>query len=160
MYREYLADRGYDVTTATDGEQAVVLALKDHFDIAIVDIAMPKLDGLGLTMVLRSYTRTKRLAIISLSARTGVLARAAAVGAGADLALEKPCPPDELEVTIQAFLPRRCNARPSGLSQPCPWLSGPTSTGSERLSARPAGSSSPPARSAAAPGSSRSLSAR
>jgi two-component system KDP operon response regulator KdpE len=104
MYAEYLAGRGYDVTIATDGEQAVDLALREHFDVAVVDIGMPRLDGFGVARVLRNYTRTKRLPIISLSARTGEQVRSEAMDAGANLALEKPYPPDQLEATLQAFL--------------------------------------------------------
>jgi len=107
MYSDYLASRGFDVACARDGEAAVEVALKETFDIIIVDTVMPKLDGIGLLMVLRNYSKTKRVPMISLSARSGEEARAAAVDAGANLAMEKPCSPEELEQTIRVFLRRR-----------------------------------------------------
>jgi DNA-binding response OmpR family regulator len=107
MYGEYLTSKGYEVTTASDGEIAVNLALRQEFDIFVIDIAMPRLDGLGVMMVLRNYNRTRRIPIVSLSARAGLEHRTAAVEAGANLALEKPCPPEELEATLKVLLDRR-----------------------------------------------------
>jgi DNA-binding response OmpR family regulator len=107
MYGEYLTGRGYAVTTATDGEVAVDCALKADFDIAVIDIAMPRLDGIGVMMVLRNYSRTKRMPIVCLSARTGEESRAAALDAGANIALDKPCLPEDLESTLKVLLDRR-----------------------------------------------------
>jgi two-component system response regulator CpxR len=107
MYSSYLAHKGYEVTVAMDGQGAVDLALKDPFDVAVIDIGLPKLDGLGVIMVLRNYRKTMRLPMITLSAKTGEAMRAAAIDAGANLAMEKPCPPEELEQTIDVFIKRR-----------------------------------------------------
>jgi DNA-binding response OmpR family regulator len=104
MYGEYLRMQGYDVMVATDGAQGVDMALNQHFDIAVIDIAMPKLDGIGLMMVLRNYARTKNMPMVSLSARSGPEIRTAALDAGANIALEKPYAPEELAAVIQGLL--------------------------------------------------------
>jgi DNA-binding response OmpR family regulator len=104
LYREYLSRRGYDVATASDGEEAVARAVNGNFDIAIVDIGLPKLDGLSVIMTLRSYNKTRRMRLVTLSALTGEKARAAAIDAGADIVLEKPCPPEEVELIVNTLV--------------------------------------------------------
>jgi two-component system KDP operon response regulator KdpE len=107
MYSSYLDRLGYKVAIAMDGAAAVDLALREHFDLAIIDIGLPKLDGIGVMMVLRNYTKTRRMPIVSLSARTGPETRAAALDAGANMAVEKPCTPEELQQVVEALLHRR-----------------------------------------------------
>jgi DNA-binding response OmpR family regulator len=107
MYSSYLVQQGYEVLVAKDGEAAVEFALQKSFDIAVIDIGLPKLDGIGVMMVLRNYTKTRRIPLISLSARVGEEIRTAAVNAGANLAVEKPCPPEDLGSIIEVLLRRR-----------------------------------------------------
>jgi two-component system KDP operon response regulator KdpE len=107
MYTMFLEQKGYRVSVAADGEAAVNAALRETFDVAVVDIGLPKLDGIGVMMVLRNYTKTKRMPLISLSARTGEAVRAAAIDAGANLAVEKPCLPEQLEELISGVLHRQ-----------------------------------------------------
>ena len=106
MYRQFLQRRGYVVTVASDGEEAVTCALNGTFDIVVLEIELPKLDGIQVVTLLRSYTSTSRLPVVTLSAQTGEHVRAAAVDAGADLALEKPLPPEDLEAAIRVFVER------------------------------------------------------
>jgi DNA-binding response OmpR family regulator len=106
MYRQFLVARGYVVSVAFDGEEAVTRALNGRFDIVVLDLALPKLDGIQVLTLLRSYTSTSRLPVVTLSARTGEAVRAAALDAGADLALEKPLPPEDLESAIRVFVER------------------------------------------------------
>jgi DNA-binding response OmpR family regulator len=105
MYRHYLEARGYDVVVASDGETAITRALNGSFDLIVLDVVMPKVNGLEVLRRLRSYSSTRALPVITLS-HVGVQARAAAVDAGADLALEKPCPPNDLENAIRVFIER------------------------------------------------------
>jgi two-component system KDP operon response regulator KdpE len=107
LYSSYLDRLGYKVSIAMDGAAAVDLALRERFDLAIIDIGLPKLDGIGVMMVLRNYTKTRRMPIVSLSARTGPETRAAALDAGANMAVEKPCTPEELQQVVEALLHRR-----------------------------------------------------
>jgi DNA-binding response OmpR family regulator len=79
MYRQFLKRCGCVVTVASDGEEAVSLALNGRFDIVVLDLALPKLDGIQVLTLLRSYTSTSRLPVVTLSARTGEPVRTAAV---------------------------------------------------------------------------------
>jgi len=80
--------------------------VNENFDIAIIDIGLPKLDGLSVIMTLRSYAKTRRMPLVTLSAMTGEKARAAAIDAGADMALEKPCTPEEVELIVNTLIHR------------------------------------------------------
>jgi DNA-binding response OmpR family regulator len=106
MYRQFLVARGYIVSVASDGEEAVTRALNERFDIVVLDLALPKLDGIQVVTQLRSFTSTRGLPVVTLSAQTGEHVRGAAVEAGADLALEKPLPPQDLESAIRVFVDR------------------------------------------------------
>jgi DNA-binding response OmpR family regulator len=106
MYALYLASVGYEVDLAADGHQALGRARAQRPDVIVLDIALPKLDGLGVIRVLRGEESTAKVPIITLSASAGPQVSAAAVEAGADLALEKPCLPDELEMAIRRFVPK------------------------------------------------------
>ncbi|SRR6266851_10234715 len=106
IYKQFLKARGYVVTVASDSEDAVSRALNGTFDLVVLDIALPKLDGIQVLTLLRSYTCTSRLQVITLSASPGAAVRAAALDAGAVLALEKPLSPEDLEAAIHAFVER------------------------------------------------------
>src|SRR5260221_10334851 len=97
IYREFLEARGYLVTVASDGEEAVNRALNASFDVMVLDIVLPRLDGLQVLTLLRSYSSTRALPVMTISAQTGEHVRAAALDAGADIALEKPLTPGDLE---------------------------------------------------------------
>ncbi len=68
MYRQFLKTRGYVVAVASDGEDAVSRALNGTFDLVVLDIGLPKLDGIQVLTLLRSYTSTSRLPVVTLSA--------------------------------------------------------------------------------------------
>src|SRR5260370_11483756 len=96
MYKQFLVTRGYLVSVASDGEEAVTRALNGRFDIVVLDLALPKLDGIQVVTQLRSFTSTSRLLVVTLSAQTGEHVRAAAVDARADLWPGKPPSPGDL----------------------------------------------------------------
>jgi DNA-binding response OmpR family regulator len=77
----------------------------------VLDIALPKIDGIAVIRALRSRPETKETPIITLSASVGQHAHQAVLAAGGDLALDKPCLPDELAATIRKLLRRRRPAR-------------------------------------------------
>nr|WP_232328522.1 response regulator transcription factor [Kibdelosporangium sp. MJ126-NF4] len=96
---------GYRVQLARDGQQALeMLASGDRPDLAVVDVAMPRMDGLSLCRVLR---RTgDRLPILVLTARHQVGDRVAGLDAGADDYLPKPFDTEELLARLRALLRR------------------------------------------------------
>jgi DNA-binding response OmpR family regulator len=98
---------GYTVLRATDGEEALRLALEAKPDLAVLDVMMPKLDGYELTRRLRAEDATSRMPIILLTARSQDADVQAGFDAGADDYLRKPFSPQELRARVQAILGRR-----------------------------------------------------
>ncbi len=109
--RELVAYRlersGYDVITAEDGEQAEQLALERVPDLCVLDVMMPKLDGLELTRRLRGHPETTRIPIILLTAKAQEADVETGFTAGADDYIRKPFSPEELRARVQAVLGRR-----------------------------------------------------
>lgn len=103
-----LAAHGYDVVAAPDGAAAVALAAKEHPDIVMVDLGMPRLDGVGVIEALRGWTKAP---IIVVSGRTGSADKVEALDAGADDYVTKPFQIDELLARLRA-LSRRVAASP------------------------------------------------
>jgi DNA-binding response OmpR family regulator len=98
---------GYTVIQARDGQQALELALAEAPDLAVLDVMMPKLDGVELTRRLRSEDATSRMPIILLTARAQDSDVAQGFEAGADDYLRKPFSPEELRNRVQTVLGRR-----------------------------------------------------
>jgi len=103
-----LKQSGFAVDHAADGEQGLILAETGPYDVAVVDVMLPKLDGLGLLRQLRA--RRVALPVIILSARATVDDRIKGLQAGGDDYLTKPFAFSELLARIQALL-RRASQR-------------------------------------------------
>ena len=99
---------GFSTTAAMDGEAGFLLARHGSFDAAVVDIMLPKLDGLSLIRRLRA--EGSRLPVIVLSARGSVESKVAGLEAGGDDYLAKPFSIAELVARVQALLRRASNA--------------------------------------------------
>ncbi|MET8944695.1 SpoIIE family protein phosphatase [Streptomyces sp. NPDC004542] len=104
--REYLTriltGAGYEVTTVTDGVEALHSARRATPDLVVSDVMMPRLDGLGLVARLRGDTRTASLPVLLLSARAGQEASIEGLRAGADDYLVKPFAAAELLARVRA----------------------------------------------------------
>jgi CheY-like chemotaxis protein len=87
---DVLEGGGHEVTWAQDGVEAVRLARDGDFDIVLVDLHMPRLDGLGVVRLLRSDDRFATLRIIALTADAMPGAREELLAAGVDAYLTKP----------------------------------------------------------------------
>ena len=99
-----LAESGYAVDVATDGERGVELALKGGYDAAIVDVMLPRLDGLALIDRIRA--RGVATPVLILSARRTVDDRVKGLQAGGDDYLTKPFAFAELLARLQALIRR------------------------------------------------------
>ena len=99
---------GFTTTAAQDGEAGLLLAQHGSFDAAVVDIMLPKLDGLALIRRLRA--EGCRLPVIVLSARGSVESQVAGLEAGGDDYLAKPFSIAELVARVQALLRRAAGA--------------------------------------------------
>jgi DNA-binding response OmpR family regulator len=100
---------GYAVDTAASGEQALELAAIHEYDVAILDLGLPDMDGLEVCRRLRADL--PRLLIIILTARTEIEQRVAGLDAGADDYLTKPFDYQELCARVRALLRRDLRAR-------------------------------------------------
>ncbi|MBE9209894.1 response regulator transcription factor [Nostoc sp. LEGE 06077] len=97
---------GYDVVTAGDGEEALVLFRSSLPDLIVLDVMMPKLDGYGVCQEIRNQSDVP---IIMLTALADVADRITGLELGADDYIAKPFSPKELESRIRCVLRRRAN---------------------------------------------------
>ena len=104
MYVEFLAGNGFDVSEAEDGLAALQSIEGSTPDVVVLDIALPKLDGLSVLRQLRADQRYASLPVLTLSASLGADYHRIAMAAGATEALEKPCLPEELLAAVQKAL--------------------------------------------------------
>ncbi|MDH3207038.1 MAG: response regulator, partial [Gemmatimonadota bacterium] len=97
-----LRKRGYDVSVADNGQQAVELVKRGDFDLVLMDVQMPKMDGFEATGVIREWEADagKRLPIIAVTAHAMEGDRQRCLDAGMDDYVSKPIDPDELEAAI------------------------------------------------------------
>ena len=98
---------GYEIITATDGEEAIAAFNKHNPDVIVLDVMMPKIDGYGVT---REIRRTSDVPIIILTALGDVSERITGLELGADDYVIKPFSPKELEARVKAVL-RRTNTK-------------------------------------------------
>ncbi|WP_269456508.1 response regulator transcription factor [Nocardia terpenica] len=101
---QLLRFEGYRVRLADDGQHALEILAEERPDLAVVDVVMPRLDGLSLCRMLRR--RGDRLPILVLTARHQVGDRVAGLDAGADDYLAKPFATEELLARLRALLRR------------------------------------------------------
>ena len=98
-----LENEGYTVETAYDGEAAVELAKNNDFDLIILDLMMPKLDGLSACMKIREFSNVP---IIMLTAKSEDADKIMGFESGADDYITKPFNILELKARIRAMLRR------------------------------------------------------
>jgi diguanylate cyclase (GGDEF)-like protein len=98
--------QGFDVLVARDGAEALTMVAGTHPDLAIVDLMMPKVDGLELTRRLRANPLTTSMPIIMLTARGLTVDKVLGLTAGADDYLVKPFDTLELVARVNSILRR------------------------------------------------------
>ena len=69
MHQLLLADRGYELLTARDGQDAVELAVAERPDIIFLDVVMPRMDGFAACQELRAHESTRNTPIIMVTTR-------------------------------------------------------------------------------------------
>jgi two-component system, OmpR family, response regulator CpxR len=103
LMQEFFAQRGFKLEAVYDGARGLARALEGKFDLLLLDVMMPGLDGFEM---LRHFRRRSQTPVIMLTARTEQRDRIAGLDAGADDYLPKPFSPDELLARIRAVLRR------------------------------------------------------
>ena len=99
----YLAREGYEITEADNGEDALELALKQNFHCILLDLMMPKMDGIEVAKRLRTQKSTP---VIMLTAKVSEIDRIIGLEIGADDYVTKPFSPKELVARVGAVLRR------------------------------------------------------
>ena len=104
MMRRLLEMAGYNVLEASDGEQAVKMAVEARPVLILMDLSLPKLDGLSATRQIRQKKGLKAVPIVAVSAHDSPQSRTEALAAGCDEYVTKPIDFDHLTKVFQRFL--------------------------------------------------------
>jgi DNA-binding response OmpR family regulator len=102
--RQILTQKGYAVTIAHSGEEALTVLADERFDLAILDVSMPGMSGYDLCRKLRQDARTVDLPVIFLTAKALLMDMAEGEDAGSDLYLIKPVLATKLVSMVGMFL--------------------------------------------------------
>lgn len=103
MLATYLEREGFTVTVVNDGQQGLQLAMLQQYDLLVLDVMMPHLDGISLLKRLRQVSEKP---VLMLTARGDDIDRVLGLELGADDYVPKPCLPRELVARIRAILRR------------------------------------------------------
>lgn len=97
---------GFIVDSASDGETALTKVRKGKYDLAILDLMLPGIQGMELCRILRNDSKTARLPVIMLTAKGEEVDRILGLEMGADDYITKPFSPRELIARVKAVLRR------------------------------------------------------
>jgi phosphate regulon transcriptional regulator PhoB len=101
-----LKKEGFKVLTASDGEDGLEKIRKGSFDLVILDLMLPGVQGVEVCRMLRSNPKTEELPIIMLTAKTDMSDKVRGLDIGADDYMTKPFSPKELIARVRALLRR------------------------------------------------------
>ncbi|MFW0715551.1 response regulator transcription factor [Pedobacter sp. N23S346] len=101
-----LKKEGYQVFTASNGQEGITVAKKVHPDLIILDIMMPKMDGIEACRLMRAIPEFKNTFMVFLTARSEEYSEIAGFNVGADDYIAKPIKPRALVSRINAILRR------------------------------------------------------
>lgn len=103
MVNNYLMKEGFIVSAAFNGEEGVTKFLKESFDLIILDLMMPKLDGMEVMRIIRERSS---IPILIMSAKDSDVDKAIGLGLGADDYISKPFSMIEISARIKAAIRR------------------------------------------------------
>jgi two-component system cell cycle response regulator DivK len=104
MMRRLFEMAGYRVLEASDGEQAVELALQKRPALILMDLSLPKLDGLAATRKIRQHKGVGKVPIVAVSAHDSSESRTEALEAGCNEYVTKPIDFDHLNALLKCLL--------------------------------------------------------
>ncbi len=114
---EMLRHVGLEVERAENGREAVARARKGKFDLILMDVQMPELDGLGAARLLRGFPETQHVPIVAMTANAFDEDRRRSLAAGMNDHVTKPVEPERLYAALLRWLPA-----PAGTPSPGPEL--------------------------------------
>ncbi len=95
---------GYEVVTASNGEEAVQMASRELPDMALMDVRMPRMTGYDACRLMKANPELKDIPVVFLSAKGQDSEIATGLAAGAEEYLLKPFAPDQLTERVRAIL--------------------------------------------------------
>ena len=101
LARYLLEQSGHTIDEAADGQQAIDLVFKNKFDLILMDIQMPVMDGIEATKQIKEASEQK---IIALTAKAMAGDREAIMSSGFDGYIEKPINPQSFTTKVEEFL--------------------------------------------------------
>lgn len=107
MYAEFFISQGFEVHTAKDGLEALALAKERRPSLVLLDVALPKLDGLSVLRKMRADKKLADTPVLTISAFSGSEYSKGAEQSGATRVLSKPCLPDEVLKVIREVMGKR-----------------------------------------------------
>ncbi len=97
---------GYEVATATNGEEAVQMTARENPDVILMDVRMPRMTGYDACRAIKADPRFKDIPVVFLSAKGQESEIKAGLEAGAEEYLLKPFAPDQLTERVREILAR------------------------------------------------------
>lgn len=114
LEKDYLELSDFEVTIETDGCQGAARALNEDFDLIILDLMLPNMDGFEICKLVREKKNTP---IIMVSAKKDDIDKIRGLGLGADDYMTKPFSPSELVARVKAHLARYKRLTTSGMPE-------------------------------------------
>lgn len=99
-----LENHGYNVVTAPDGPQGIELAVNNRYDMILLDIQLPEMDGYAVAEALRKNPVTREVPIVAVTSYAMVGDREKALASGCNGYIEKPINPETFVTEIERFL--------------------------------------------------------
>ncbi len=96
---------GYDVEIVEDGEEALNSVNREHPDLILLDLLLPKVDGFEVLKTLKDKEETSKIPVIVLTAKAEEVDRQRAMDLGAESYMTKPFKPQELWDVLKGYLP-------------------------------------------------------
>ena len=103
LFRKLLIAEGHDVIAVQDGAEALAAVEKQHPDIVLLDVQMPRLDGLEVCRRLKSDPATRLTPVVLVTGQSDMSDRIKGIEAGADEFLTKPVHPHELRARVASL---------------------------------------------------------
>ena len=122
IHRKIVQNLGFDSIVAINGQEAVEKAFKHRPDLILMDIMMPKMDGLQATSLIRENPKTRSTPILALTAMNSRKYMEKCIENGCDDYLSKPFPLDQLRYSILKLLVKDSRTYDSLMDGSSPYL--------------------------------------